>query len=61
MVSGSSLVVANMMPLKAYMIVNFRARGISRGARKLARISTLIIKKNKKLETFSTPNNSEPS
>ena len=28
-------------PLEAYMIVNFRARGISRGARKLARIPTL--------------------
>ena len=30
------------------MVVNFRARGISRGARKLTRISTLIIiiKKN---------------
>jgi hypothetical protein len=29
------------------MVVNFRARGISRGARKLARTPT-IIKKNKK-------------
>jgi hypothetical protein len=27
--------------LEAYMVVNFRARGISRGARKLARTSTL--------------------
>ena len=27
------------------MVVNFRARGISRGARKLTRISTLIKKK----------------
>jgi hypothetical protein len=28
-------------PLEAYMVVNFRARGISRGARKLARTPTL--------------------
>jgi hypothetical protein len=28
-------------PLEAYMIVNFRARGINRGARKLARTPTL--------------------
>jgi hypothetical protein len=31
--------------LEAYMVVNFRARGISRGARKLARTLTLIKKK----------------
>jgi hypothetical protein len=31
------------------MVVNFRARGISRGARKLARTPT-IIKKKKKLK-----------
>ena len=30
------------------MIVNFRARGISRGARKLARTSTLNLKKRMK-------------
>jgi len=28
------------------MVVNFRAGGISRGARKLARTPTLIVKKN---------------
>jgi hypothetical protein len=28
-------------PLEAYMVVNFRARGISQGARKLARTPTL--------------------
>jgi hypothetical protein len=32
-------------PLEAYMVVNFRARGISRGARKLARTPTLNLKK----------------
>jgi hypothetical protein len=37
----SSLVVAHMMALEAYMVVNFRARGISRGACKLARTPTL--------------------
>jgi len=35
------------------MVVNFRARGISRGARKLARIPTLIIIKKKNLRTWS--------
>ena len=30
------------------MVVNFRARGISRGARKLARTPTLNLKKKKK-------------
>jgi hypothetical protein len=33
------------------MIVNFRARGISRGARKLARTPTLNLKKKKKKAT----------
>ena len=33
--------------LEAYMVVNFRARGISRGMRKLARTPILI--KNKKI------------
>jgi hypothetical protein len=32
------------------MVVNFRARGISRGARKLARTPTIIKKKKKKKE-----------
>ena len=32
-------------PLKTYMVVNFRAHGISRGTRKLLRIFTLIKKK----------------
>jgi hypothetical protein len=32
-------------PLEAYMVVNFRAREISRGTRKLTRTSMLIIKK----------------
>ena len=32
-------------PLEAYMVVNFRARGISRGARKLTQTPTLIKKK----------------
>jgi len=36
-------------PLEVYMVVNFRARGISRGALKLARTPTLIKKKKKKL------------
>jgi hypothetical protein len=31
------------------MVVNFRARGISRGARKLARTPTIIKKKKKKV------------
>jgi hypothetical protein len=31
------------------MVVNFRARGISRGARKLARTPTIIIIKKKKM------------
>ena len=35
-------------PLEAYMVVNFRIRGISRGACKLARIPTLKKKKNLK-------------
>jgi hypothetical protein len=35
-------------PLEAYMVVNFRARGISRGARKLARTPTLNFKKKKR-------------
>jgi hypothetical protein len=30
------------------MVVNFRARGISRGARKLAQTATLKLKKKKK-------------
>ena len=34
-------------PLEAYMVVNFRARGISRGARKLTRTPTLNLKKKK--------------
>jgi len=34
-------------PLEAYMIVNFRARGISWGARKLTRTPTLNLKKMK--------------
>jgi hypothetical protein len=29
-------------PLEAYMVLNFRARGISRGVHKLAQTSTLI-------------------
>ena len=33
------------MPLETYMVVNFRTHRISRGARKLIRTSTLIIKK----------------
>jgi len=31
------------------MVVNFRARGISRGARKLARTPTIIKKKKKEM------------
>jgi hypothetical protein len=34
------------------MIVNFRARGINRGARKLTRTPTLIKKKNSFLSQF---------
>ena len=34
-------------PLEAYMVVNFRAHGISRGAHKLVRTSTLNSKKKK--------------
>jgi hypothetical protein len=33
--------------LKAYMIVNFRTRGISRGTYKITRTFTLIKKKSK--------------
>jgi hypothetical protein len=33
-------------PLEAYMVINFRTRGISRSARKLAQTLTLIIIKN---------------
>ena len=33
------------LPLEAYMVVNFKARGISRDTYKLARIS-MLIKKN---------------
>jgi hypothetical protein len=33
------------MPLKVYMIVNFRVRKISQGTRKLAQTLTLILKK----------------
>jgi hypothetical protein len=34
------------------MVVNFRARGISRGVRKLARTPMLIIKKKYKLNNL---------
>jgi hypothetical protein len=37
--------VANIMATGTYMVVNFRAREISRNARKLTRTLTLIIKK----------------
>jgi hypothetical protein len=40
-VSCSSPVVVHMMVLEAYMVVNFKACGISRGARKLIRTPTL--------------------
>jgi hypothetical protein len=36
------------------MVVNFRARGISRGARKLARTPTIINKKKKLKKKNST-------
>jgi hypothetical protein len=36
------------------MIVNFRARGISRGARKLAGTPTLNLKKKSVVMTFGT-------
>jgi len=39
-------------PLEAYMVVNFRARGISRGTRKLVRIPTLNYKKKKILSSL---------
>ena len=62
MVSGSSRsryllpmwsqVRAMWLPLEAYMIVNFKARGISRGARKLARTPTLNKKKKKNRVLF---------
>ena len=41
----------NLRSLEAYMIVNFKAHGISRGVSKLAQIFTLIIKKKKKDKT----------
>jgi hypothetical protein len=41
-VLGSSPWLLIWWPLEAYMIGNFRARVISRGARKLARTPTLI-------------------
>jgi len=37
MILRSSPVVANMMVTETYMVINFRAHGISRGTRKLAR------------------------
>jgi len=40
--------VANMMVLETYMVVNFRAREISQNARKLAEYSYILIKKKKK-------------
>jgi aryl carrier-like protein len=46
-------VVAHMMALEAYMVVNFRARGISRGARKLARTPTLNKKKKIMMMTIN--------
>jgi len=41
--------VANMMILEAYMVVNFRAREISQDARKLAEYSYILIKKKKNI------------
>jgi hypothetical protein len=52
-------------PIEAYMVVNFRVRGISRGARKLARTPTLTKKKSlnfkslkplKGIEMLNNPN-----
>jgi hypothetical protein len=34
-ISGSSLMVAHMMALKVYKVVNFKVRGINRGVHKL--------------------------
>jgi len=36
------------------MVINFKTRGISRGARKLTRTPTLIIKKKNNHDTFTT-------
>ena len=57
-VSGSSSMIANMMILKGYMVVNFKAREISRDARKLTRTLTLIKTKKEILaiKTNVSPN-----
>jgi len=47
MVSGLSPMIAHIMVTGDFMVVNFRACEISRGARKLIRILTLIIIKKK--------------
>jgi hypothetical protein len=41
LISDSSSVIAHMMATEVYMVVNFRARGISRGTRKLAQTPIL--------------------
>ena len=41
-VSGSNLVIANIITTRDLQVVNFRAREISRDARKLIRTSMLI-------------------
>jgi len=48
-VSSSSPVVANIIVTEVYMVVNFRARGISRDACKLTQ-TLMLIKKIEKLE-----------
>jgi hypothetical protein len=49
--------VANMMVLETYMVVNFRAREISQNARKLAEYSYILIKKKKKTFVLSIRRN----
>jgi len=47
-VSSSSPVIANIIATEVYMVVNFKAHGISRGACKLTR-TLMLIKKNREI------------
>jgi hypothetical protein len=44
---SSIRVLQTLKSLETYIVINFRARGISRGIRKLTRIPTLIIIKKR--------------
>ena len=49
-----SFLIKRKEALEAYMVVNFRARGISRGARKLARTPILNLKKKREKRSTNT-------